>query len=58
MNRRISTLTLLAGVVLGVTGAWVAQGAAAGLPRTQPRPDRWSAPPTSSTWRQSGPVPR
>ena len=33
MNRRISTLTLLAGLVLGVTGAWVAQSAAAG-----PRP--------------------
>jgi len=30
MNRSISTLTLLAGLVLGVTGAWVAQGAAAG----------------------------
>ena len=30
MNRRISTLTLLAGLVLGVTGAWVAQSAAAG----------------------------
>ena len=30
MNRRISTLTVLAGLVLGVTGAWVAQSAAAG----------------------------
>ena len=30
MNRSISTLILLAGLVLGVTGAWVAQSAAAG----------------------------
>jgi hypothetical protein len=30
MNRRASTLTVLTGLVLGVTGAWVAEGAAAG----------------------------
>ena len=36
MKRRVSTLTLLAGLVLGVTGAWVAQSAEAG---TRPASD-------------------
>ena len=36
MNRRISTVALLAGLVLGVTGAWAAQSAAVGSRHASP----------------------